>query len=86
MNGRQKICGSKVGPLHHVVFRRHARIVARGHRTATLAHLIRQTISKASKWERVTDGLMRWLESSHYLVFEKYQRSDAGLVIRGAHA
>jgi hypothetical protein len=30
--------------------------------------------------------LMRWLESSHYLVFEKYQRSDAGPVIRGAHA
>jgi hypothetical protein len=30
--------------------------------------------------------LMRWLESSHYLVFEKYQRSDASLVIGGAHA
>src|SRR3984893_9306352 len=68
------------------VLRKLQRIVDRGHRAATLAHLTRQTISKASKCERVTDGLLRWLESSHYLVFGKYQGSNASLVIRRAHA
>ena len=41
---------------------------------------------KASKRERVTDGSLRWLQSSHYLVFEKYQGSNPSLVIRSARA